>query len=116
MFEFRLTPACGLQREEHKRSRRTVSRLKRLTRIAVTLARANWPVWITMTGLAFIPADAVLDEAEARELDPFEDEYSELVAANLAKLGIHEEFSCRAGRTVDEMSDGMAAWMWDPRG
>jgi hypothetical protein len=108
VFEFPLTPPSDLQREEHKRSRRTVARLKRLTRIAVTLARANWPVWMTMTGLAFIPPDAVVEVAE--EMDP--EEHMDLVADLLDDLGIRDEFDPWVGRTVDEMSDGHAVWMW----
>jgi hypothetical protein len=103
MFEFSLTPHNNTNRNGKVRSRRTVAHLRKITGIAATLTKAGWPVWITMTGLAFSPPHA------KERMD------KEWVAFLLAELGIHEEFDPWTGRTVDEMPDGLATWMWSAR-
>jgi hypothetical protein len=111
MFEFSLTEPHALSTDGAKRSRYTIARLKKLAAIAAKLERAGWPVWITMTGLAFEPLGIDRENKE----DTYWEELPDRVADQLAALGVYEEFNDWAGKTVDQMPDGMAMWMWEPQ-
>jgi hypothetical protein len=109
-FEFPLTEPHAFEFHGARRSQYTLARLKRLVAIAAKLYLAGWPVWVTMTGLAF--------EApgfnKAFENDDEYQEQLELVYRQLADLGIDEAFKEDAGKTVDQLPDGWLYWMWDP--
>ncbi len=108
MFEFPMTAPETIAFEHQKRSRYTIHRLTHLAAVALKLTRAGWPVWLTMTGLSFEPPGVTRDDW----YDDFQATEAR-VARMLAGLGVDEEFSPWAGKTVPDMPDGMASWMWD---
>jgi hypothetical protein len=108
MYEFPAIEPHARDYEGAELSCYTVERLHALAAISETLEGAGWPVWLTMTGLAFAPADLIHCEE-----DPHADEVIEDVADALAQLGIEEEeFGPLVGRRIDEMPLRMARWMW----
>jgi hypothetical protein len=110
--EFRLTEPHALRLHGARRARYTAARFRRLAAIAAKLCRAGWPVWSTMTGLAFEAPGTGPDWAFEDE-DEWEEQL-DLVDCRLADLGIDEEFDPDPGKTVDKLPDGWAMWMWDP--
>jgi hypothetical protein len=108
MFEFSLSPPSDLSKNGAACSRRTVARLKKLAVIAAKLEKAGWRVWLTMTGLAFVLPETVRKVCGDIEYE----ESMQLVASQLTRLGIDEEFSSLVGKTVDQMPDSVAWWMW----
>jgi hypothetical protein len=101
MFEFPFSLPDAIDADKEGLAPYVVCRLRKLLAIAKTLRKAGWPLWFTLTGVAFQPPGVDME-------DYFEDvEFAEECAAQeLAELGIFEEIDPYPSKTLGELSGG----------